>query len=219
MVTTVTLALTGASGMFYGLRLLECLLAAKVKVYLLYSRTSQLVLYQETGQSWPSQPKAVANLLATRYQVSEEQLAVFADNAWHAPVASGSGVADAMVICPCSMSTLASVAGGLSNNLRLRAADVCLKERKPLLIVPRESPFSVLHLENMLKLARLGVCILPANPGFYHRPKSIEALIDFIVARILDQLGIAHQLLARWGEVGADDGANALASLLPIQQS
>ena len=105
-----------------------------------------------------------------------------------------------MVICPCSMGTLAAIAHGLSDNLIERAADVTLKEQKKLIVVPREAPFSTLHLENMLTLSRMNAVILPANPGFYHRPQSVEELVDFIVARILDQLGIAHALIARWGE-------------------
>jgi len=104
-----------------------------------------------------------------------------------------------MVICPCSMGTLAAVAAGLSDSLIERAADVMLKEKRCLVLVPRETPFSVLHLENMLKLARAGAVILPANPGFYHHPASVDDLVDFIVARVLDQLGIKHQLMARWG--------------------
>jgi len=141
---TVPLALSGASGMAYGLRLLECLLAADLNVYLLVSQ--------------------------------------------------------AMVVCPCSMGTLAAIAHGLSDNLIERAADVMLKEQKKLILVPREAPFSTLHLENMLALSRMNAVILPANPGFYHRPQSVEDIVDFIVARILDQLGIQHALMARWGD-------------------
>jgi 4-hydroxy-3-polyprenylbenzoate decarboxylase len=105
-----------------------------------------------------------------------------------------------MVICPCTMGTLAAIAAGLSDNLIERAADVALKEGRKLILVPRETPFSSLHLENMLRLSRAGAVILPANPGFYHGPKRVEDLVDFIVARILDQLGIEHELMRRWGE-------------------
>ena len=116
-----------------------------------------------------------------------------------APVASGGGAKTrAMVVCPCSMGTLAAIAHGLSDTLIERAADVQIKERRPLILVPREAPFSPIHLENMLQLARLGVVILPAAPGFYHRPERLEDLLDFIVARILEQLGIAHSLLPPW---------------------
>lgn len=197
---TVTLAFTGASGMPYGLRLLECLLAAKVRVWLLYSQAAQVVARQELGETWPSRAEALQSMLHERYQVDEQRLRVFGREAWFAPPASGSNPADAMVICPCTMGTLAAVAAGMSDNLIERAADVMLKESRQLIIVPRETPFSALHLENMLKLARMGVCVLPANPGFYHHPQSVADLVDFIVARILDQLGIAHALMARWGE-------------------
>lgn len=116
------------------------------------------------------------------------------------PVASGSHRARAMVVCPCTTGTLAGIAAGISDNLIERAADVMLKEQRQLILVPRETPFSAIHLENMLKLARLGVTILPANPGFYHRPQTISELVDFLVARIMDQLGIEHELAPRWGE-------------------
>lgn len=200
---TVTLALTGASGMPYGLRLLECLLAAGVRVYLLYSQAAQVVIRQEIGETWPSRAKEVEALLQARHGVDGMRLRVFGREEWFAPVASGSNPADAMVICPCTMGTLAAIAAGMSDNLIERAADVAIKEARKLVIVPRETPFSALHLENMLKLARLGVCVLPANPGFYHHPRTVEALVDFVVARVLDQLGVPHQLMARWGDTDA----------------
>ncbi|PHV10663.1 flavin prenyltransferase UbiX [Chitinimonas sp. BJB300] len=196
---TVTLALTGASGMPYGLRLLESLLEAEVQVYLLYSQAAQIVIKQEIGETWPSRAKEVETMLCERYSLTNNQLQVFGREEWFAPVASGSNPADAMVICPCTMGTLAAIATGMSDNLIERAADVSIKENRKLIIVPRETPFSALHLENMLKLARMGVCILPANPGFYHHPESVGELVDFIVARVLDQLGVPHQLMARWG--------------------
>jgi 4-hydroxy-3-polyprenylbenzoate decarboxylase len=127
-------------------------------------------------------------------------LRVFGREDWFAPVASGSNPPDAMVICPCTVGTLAAVAAGLSDNLIERAADVTLKEGRKLILVPRETPFSALHLENMLRLSRAGAVILPANPGFYHKPKRVEDLVDFVVARILDHLGVKHDLMARWGE-------------------
>ncbi|PKO51813.1 MAG: aromatic acid decarboxylase, partial [Betaproteobacteria bacterium HGW-Betaproteobacteria-21] len=119
---------------------------------------------------------------------------------WFAPPASGSNPPDAMVVCPCTMATLAAIAAGLSQSLIERAADVVLKEQRKLVLVPRETPYSAIHLENMLKLARLGVCILPPNPGFYHHPQTVQDLVDFVVARVLDQLGVPHALMARWGE-------------------
>lgn len=196
---TITVALTGASGMPYGLRLVECLLAAGCRVWLLYSQVAQVVARQELGWQLPGRPAAVEEELTARFGAAPGQLRVFGREEWFAPPASGSNPPDAMVVCPCTMGSLAAIAGGLSQNLIERAADVVLKEGRKLVLVPRETPFSAVHLENMLKLARLGVCILPANPGFYHHPKSVEDLVDFVVARVLDQLGVAHELMARWG--------------------
>jgi len=195
----VTLAFTGASGMPYGLRTLECLLAARVGVYLLYSPAAQLVARQELDLAFPTQPAAATAYFSERYRAQPGQLIVFGREDWLAPVASGSSPADAMAICPCSMGTLGSLAAGLADNLIERAADVMLKERRPLLLVPRETPLSAIHLENMLKLARAGAVILPPAPGFYGHPQSIDDLVDFVVARLLDQLGVDHELGPRWG--------------------
>ncbi len=197
---TVTLALSGASGMAYGLRLLECLLAADLQVYLLVSQAAHIVAKQELGVTLPARAGDLERQLSESLGARDGQLRVFGREDWNAPVASGSNPADAMVVCPCSMGTLAAIAHGLSDNLIERAADVMLKERRMLIVVPREAPFSALHLENMLALAKMNAVILPANPGFYHRPQSVEDLVDFIVARILDQLGVGHTLMARWGE-------------------
>jgi flavin prenyltransferase len=197
---TVTLALSGASGMAYGLRLLECLLAADIDVNLLVSQAAHLVAKQELGVALPARASDLENQLSDSLNTRDGQLRVFGREDWNAPVASGSNPADAMVVCPCSMGTLAAIANGMSDNLIERAADVMLKEQKQLILVPREAPFSTLHLENMLKLSKMNAVILPANPGFYHRPQSVEDIIDFIVARILDQLGIQHTLMARWGD-------------------
>lgn len=199
-VNTVTLALTGASGMAYGMRLLECLLAADVRVYLLLSQAAHIVAKQEIGVALPARAGDLEKQLAAGLNARDGQLRVFGRDDWNAPVASGTNPADAMVVCPCSMGTLAAIAHGLSDNLIERAADVMLKEQKKLILVPREAPFSTLHLENMLTLSRMNVVILPANPGFYHRPQNVGDIVDFIVARILDQLGIPHQLMARWGD-------------------
>ena len=197
---TITLALTGASGMPYALRLLESLLVAGKTVYLLYSPAAQIVAQQEMGLSLPSASRDAQAQLRARFAQLPGQLRVFGREEWFAPIASGSSVADAMVVCPCTMGTLAAIAGGMSDNLIERAADVTLKEQRKLILVPRETPFSALHLENMLKLARLGALILPANPGFYHHPATLQDLVDFVVARILDHLGVPHDLLAPWGE-------------------
>lgn len=197
---TITLALSGASGLAYGLRLLECLLNTNTLVQLLTTQAAHVVAAQELKITLPSRAADLENWLLERYPNGREKLRVFGREDWFAPMASGTGAGDAMVVCPCSMGTLAAIAQGLSDNLIERAADVMIKENRKLILVPRETPFSALHLENMLKLARLNVTILPANPGFYHHPQRIEDLVDFIVARILDQLGISHELMPRWGE-------------------
>ena len=136
---------------------------------------------------------------ATQIEKGGGTLDVYGREEWFAPVASGSNPPDAMVVCPCSMGTLAAIAQGLAGNLIERAADVALKERRTLILVPRETPFSAIHLENMLRLAHAGAVILPPNPGFYHHPQSVAAMVDFVVARILDHLGVPHALMQRWG--------------------
>lgn len=196
---TVTLALTGASGMPYGLRLLEGLLAAGTTVGLVCSPAARIVAKQECDLVFPSQPREAARWFSERYGAKPGQLSVFGHDDWMAPVASGSAPADAMAVCPCTMGALAAIANGLADNLIERAADVALKERRPLVLVPRETPLSAIHLENMLKLARMGVVILPASPGFYHRPAGVAEVVDFVVARILDQIGITQSMLPRWG--------------------
>ena len=196
----VTLALTGASGMPYGVRLLECLLKAGVRVYLLYSQAAQIVAKQEMDLALPGRVREVQDFFAQKFAAADGQLRVFGREEWFAPVASGSNAPDAMVICPCSMGTLAAVACGLADNLIERAADVMLKEQRQLILVPRETPFSAIHLENMLRLSRAGAVILPANPGFYHHPTRLEDLVDFVVARVLDLLRVEHQLMPRWGD-------------------
>ena len=195
----ITLAFTGASGMPYGLRLLECLLRADRTVWLLISQAAHVVASQECDITLPAQPRAAETQLAARYGARAGQLRVFGREDWLAPVASGSNPADAMVVCPCSMGTLAAIAQGLADNLIERAADVMLKERRPLLLVPRETPLSTIHLENMLRLSRAGVVIVPPAPGFYTRPQSVADMVDFVVGRILDQLHVPHELTARWG--------------------
>ncbi len=197
---TVTLIMTGASGADYGLRLLEELIKAKVVVYLLISRPAQIVINMETDLKLPSRASDIQQFFTEKYQASENQLSVFEREQWMAPIASGSGVADATVVCPCTTGTLSAIAVGSSKNLLERAADVALKERKRLILVVRETPFSEIHLQNMLSLTRMGAIIMPANPGFYHQPESVGDLVDFMVARILDHLSIPHQLLPVWGK-------------------
>jgi flavin prenyltransferase len=196
---TITLAFTGASGMPYGIRLLEVLLAQGQHVYLLYSQVAQIVAQQEMKLTLPSRAKEAEAIFNQRFNVPDGQLCVFGREEWFAPVASGSNPADAMVICPCTMGTLAAVAAGMSQNLIERAADVMLKENRQLILVPRETPLSAIHLQNMLRLVRGGAVILPPNPGFYHHPQNVQDMVDFVVARILDHLGVAHTLIPRWG--------------------
>ncbi len=201
MSQTICLALTGASGLPYGLRLLECLLEAGCRVQLLYSQAAQVVARQELNFELPSRPSEAHTALLARFPtVDGEKLSVYGREEWFAPVASGSNPPDAMVVCPCSMGTLASIAQGLSDNLIERAADVVLKEGRKLVLVPRETPFSAIHLENMLRLTRAGAVILPPSPGFYHHPQSVQDHVDFVVARILDQLRVPHTLMQRWGD-------------------
>lgn len=196
----VTVAITGASGVQYGLRLVQCLLEARVQVLLMISKAAQVVIATETDLQLPGTPEQQQGYLGQLFGAREGQLRVFGREQWMAPVASGSGAPASMVICPCSTGTLSAVACGASNNLIERAADVALKERRQLILVPREAPYSEIHLEHMLKLTRMGALVLPASPGFYQRPQSVEQMVDFIVARILNQLGLEQSLMPRWGE-------------------
>ena len=198
--TTIALGITGASGVQYSFRLLEQLLKADCKVYLMISKAAQVVIGMETDLSLPGRVADIQKFLSEKYQATENQLKVFGEDEWTAPVASGSNRVSAMVVCPCSMGALSAIACGASNNLLERAADVMLKERKKLIIVPRETPYSDIHLENMLKLSRMDAVIVDANPGFYNKPKSVDDLVDFVVAKILDQLGLEHELQGKWGE-------------------
>ncbi len=197
------LGMTGASGASYGLRLLQYLLESGHTVQLLLSKAAQIVIHMETELRLPSRPCDIQRALIEHYRCESGQLQVFGQDEWTAPPASGSALVRGMVVCPCTTGTLAAIANGNSDNLLERAADVMLKERRTLILAVRETPFSTIHLENMLRLARAGAVILPANPGFYHRPATVAELVDFIVARILDQLDIAHTLLPRWGQVPA----------------
>ncbi|MDG4554046.1 MAG: UbiX family flavin prenyltransferase [Candidatus Competibacter sp.] len=196
----IILGMTGASGADYGLRLLQCLLEASQPVQLLISKAAQIVIHMETELRLPGRPRDIQRVLVEQYRCDPEQLRVFGQDEWTAPPASGSARARAMVVCPCTTGALAAIANGNSDNLLERAADVTLKEGRKLILALRETPLSVIHLENMLRLARAGAVILPTCPGFYHRPTTAAELVDFIVARILDQLDIPHTLLPRWGE-------------------
>ena len=196
----VALAMTGASGAQYGLRLLECLLAAGGPVHLMLSKPGQVVIGMETDERIPGRTAEIERWFSERYGAAPGQLRVYGQEEWTACVASGSGAPAAMVVCPCSMATLSAIASGASRSLIERAADVMLKERRTLVLVPRETPFSAIHLRNMLAVAEAGGLILPANPGFYHRPQQVADLVDYVVARVLDHLGIDQSLMPRWGE-------------------
>lgn len=205
MPRSICLAFTGASGMPYGIRLLECLLVAGCHVQLLYSQVAQIVARQEMNLELPGRASEAEKFFRNRFAGLPGTLSVYGREEWFAPVASGSNPPEAMIVCPCTMGTLASIAQGLASNLIERAADVVLKEGRKLILVPRETPFSAIHLENMLRLNRAGAVILPPNPGFYHHPQDVQDLVDFVVARLLDQIGVEHALMRRWGDSG-DNG-------------
>ena len=188
----VTFGITGASGAPYAVRLLRAFNETATPVRLIVSTYGWRLLAEETGID------GLQALQAATGDWSRVELYDSLDRG--ATPASGSAPSRGMVVCPCSMGTLASIAAGTSRNLVERAADVALKERRRLIVVPRETPYSAIHLENMLTLTRAGAIVMPASPGFYHRPARIEALVDFVVARILDQLGVAHDVGRRWGE-------------------
>lgn len=190
----IVMAITGASGAPYAVRLLETLAAAQRAVQLIVSSHGLRLLRTELD---------IDSVEALRTCVGgaawDRSVTCFDDNDRGAAPASGSALNDGMVICPCSMGTLSAIAVGASRSLVERAADVALKERRPLILVPRETPLSAIHLENMLRVTRAGAVVMPASPGFYHRPRGVDDLVDFVVARVLDHLGVAHELVARWG--------------------
>jgi 4-hydroxy-3-polyprenylbenzoate decarboxylase len=196
----IAVAITGASGATYAMRLLECLVQAGETVHLMLSEAGQIVVKMELGLTVPARSAEAEKFLAEHLAAKPGQVRVFGRKQWTAPVASGSNPPRAMVVCPCTTGTLSSIAAGTSDTLIERAADVALKERRRLILVLRETPLSPIHLENMLKLARAGAVIMPANPGFYCEPHSVEDLVDFIVARILDHLEVPHELGERWGD-------------------
>lgn len=194
----VTLGVTGASGTPYAERLLQVLLDADFEVHLLVSKAALMVAAVETGTPWPAQHDKLHDHLRERLGGGGE-LIIAGRQDWMSPVASGSGAPDTMIVCPCSTGTLASIATGQCDNLIERGADVVLKEGGRLILVPREAPYSEIHLRNMLTLKQAGAHIVPASPGFYHRPQTVADMIDFVVARVLKVAGIAQTLLPPWG--------------------
>jgi 4-hydroxy-3-polyprenylbenzoate decarboxylase len=201
----IVMALTGASGAPYGVRVLQQLAVHGRDVSLIVSQHGLRLLRTETD---------IGDLDRLRAEIGagpwDAHVTVFDDADRGAAPASGSASSGGMVICPCSMGTLASIAAGTSRSLVERAADVALKERRPLVLVPRETPLNAIHLENMLRVTRAGAVVLPASPGFYHRPANVAELVDFVVARILDHLGVPNTLAPRWGAAGqgaADAGS------------
>jgi 4-hydroxy-3-polyprenylbenzoate decarboxylase len=195
----IVLAMTGASGAVYGLRLTEEILRSGRQVVLLLSRAGRQVLRHETGLDWTEELALRRERIEAYFQAGEA-LRHYEEEDLFASVASGSSVADAMVVAPCSMGCVGRLAAGLSRNLIERCADVALKEGRPLLLVPRETPFNQLHLENLLRLSQAGARIVPAMPAFYQQPASVEEMVDFVVGKVLDQMGIDHRLYRRWGD-------------------
>ncbi len=195
----ITVAITGASGSAYALRLIECLVAANFQIYVLCSSAARIVFDTEVGLKLPASPDAATKFLSEKFKAKASQITVFGKEQWFSPVASGSAAPKKMVVCPCSTGTLAAISQGMSDNLIERAADVVIKERGQLIMVVRETPFSTIHLQNMLTLSQMGVTVMPAAPGFYHQPTSINDLIDFMVGRMLDHLGIEQSIMPRWG--------------------
>jgi len=194
----VFVALTGASGSVYGLRLVEQLCLSGIAVTFTASDSGTQVCREETGLDLSGDPARAAERLYAHLEVESGLEMVHPDDLF-CPAASGSAAPDAMIVAPCSMGTLARIAYGISGNLIERVADVMIKERRPLLLVPRETPLSAIHLENMLRLTRAGAQMVPAMPAFYHRPDSVIDMVDFVVGKVLDQLGVGHELYRRWG--------------------
>jgi len=203
----VVVAITGASGSCYGVRLVEELLDRTLRVTLLISTAGRQVLAHETGLHLVADPAERLQQLRTFFRAGEK-LGHHAEDDFFAPVASGSSVPDALVVVPCSMGTAGRIAAGLSGTLIERVADVVLKERRPLLLVPRETPLSSIHLENLLRLSRAGAQVVPAMPAFYQQPQSVEALVDFVVGKVLDTLRLPHNLFTRWGDPPGSESEN-----------
>lgn len=194
-----TIAMTGASGAPYGLRVLEALIRSGHGVSLTITGDGLQILNDETGLMLKGSETDIQFALEKHVGAKEGQLRYFDEENLYAPIASGSAKGDGMVVVPCSMKALSSIANGFASNLIERAADVTLKEKRKLIIVPRETPLSVIHLRNLLALSEAGCHIIPAMPAFYHHPKTVRDMVDFIAGRVLDALGVENELSPRWG--------------------
>ncbi|MCK5427036.1 MAG: UbiX family flavin prenyltransferase [Thermodesulfovibrionia bacterium] len=194
---TYIVAITGASGSIYGIRLIQELIKREIRIYLVVSKQSFSIITFETGINWSGKTNSETEKKIQDY-FSSKNVRYYSEDNLSAPVASGSLLTDGMFVIPCSMKTLSGIAHGYAGNLIDRAADVTLKEGRMLTLVPREMPFNAIHLENMLKLARLGVKIIPPMPAFYHKPKTINDMVDFVVGKTLDSSGIGNKLFKRW---------------------
>jgi len=196
---SITLAITGASGAIYGISLLRHLVASYQQVYLMISDAGRIVLATEMDIKLPESPTKISQVLVDYFNCDEEVIKVFSKENWYSPVASGSACPKQMIICPASMGCVSAIATGASNNLIERAADVVIKEKGQLILVPREMPFSTIHLRNLLSLSEAGVTIMPASPGFYTQPQTVQELADFVCSRILNHLGVDNDLVEGWG--------------------
>ena len=197
--STYIIGITGASGVVYGVRLLDYLSAKGHKIYLSITKEGLLIIKDEVGLDLSGSETEVNKKLKRYFKVSGEAISYFSEDNLSSPVASGSVKIDGMIVAPCSMKALSAIANGFSSNLIERAADVTLKEKRLLIAVPRETPLNSIHLDNMLKLSKMGVYIVPPSPAFYNHPRSVDDMVDFIVGRILDCMNIKNNLYKRWG--------------------
>ncbi|MDH5203696.1 MAG: UbiX family flavin prenyltransferase [Nitrospirota bacterium] len=194
-----TIAITGASGSAYGVRLLQYFLKNRHKVFLIITNEGSLILKEEVGYDWSGSGKGVEKKIKKDLKIEKGSLSLLSEDNLCAPISSGSAQVDAMIIIPCSMKTLSGIAHGYANNLVERSADVMIKEGRPLILVPRETPLNSIHLKNMLTLSEMGIKIIPPMPAFYSHPQSIEDIVDFIVGKVLDSMQIENNLYKRWG--------------------
>ena len=198
-VRRVTLGITGASGAIYALNLLKNLTQHFDEVHLMITDAARIVMATEAEINLVENPAKIAATLTDYCQCKEGVIRAYSKENWYAPVASGSAAPRQMVICPASMGCISAIATGASNNLLERAADVVIKEKGQLIVLPRETPYSTIHLRNLLTLSEAGVTVMPAAPGFYSKPQNLQDLGDFMSARVLDHLGVSNNLTKAWG--------------------